>query len=367
MLADTAQEAAQAEVSGVERRSGIERRRHPRVSLDAPVAEAASDAEAPVERRKLDRRGLDALRAEIQWTFAEEAEGLSFGGNRRVNVPRRTRMKYSRLLLLAVALFSGGLAAFLAFQNNDPAVAPAVVEAAAPEVIEEPRVQVLVAKQAIGIGQHLQPATIAWEEWPAGSVLEDYVTIDASPEALTEMNSAVARFDFFPGDPIRTQKLVLAKDGYLSAILATGMRGVSVNIAAESASGGFITPNDHVDVVLTRSSSASEISETILHNVRVLAINARLGETGTTGAPDEPSDDVENPKAQMFANAIATLELDSAQAETIISATAVGRLSLVLRSMSDFGEEAKVEQRGSNQAIRISSPFWTGGNTAEFR
>ena len=98
---------------------------------------------------------------------------------------------------------------------------------------------------------------------------------------------------------------------------------MSVTVAAEAASGGFVVPNDHVDVVLTRNSDGNQqMSQTILHNVRVLAINTRLGPTtprparAGTGAGSAP----ENP--DVFSNsAIATLELDPNQAEVIINAT----------------------------------------------
>jgi pilus assembly protein CpaB len=114
-------------------------------------------------------------------------------------------------------------------------------------------------------------------------------------------------------------------------------------------------------VVLTRSSESSEgssksqISDTILRNVRVLAIDTRLGETGTTGGATDP----ENPRAEIFANdAIATLQLDPKQAEVIINATGAGKLTLVLRAIVDTAEAAVVEERSANQAIRMSSPFW---------
>jgi pilus assembly protein CpaB len=170
------------------------------------------------------------------------------------------------------------------------------------------------------------------------------------------MTGAVARFEIFPGEPIREQKLVHADQGYLSAVLASGERGVSVSVTADSASGGFIVPNDHVDVVLARSTSAGQISQTILHNVRVLAINTRLGETGKTGAPTDPAD----PHAEIFAGqAIATLELDPTQTEVIINAGAQGKLSLVLRSLTDSAEVDKVALSPANQAIRMTSPFWS--------
>ncbi len=142
-------------------------------------------------------------------------------------------------------------------------------------------------------------------------------------------------------------------------MLDTGTRGVSVVVSASSASGGFIVPNDRVDVVLTRSKgdeAGGQMSDTILRNVRVLAINTRLGETGTTGAAADPED----PRAEIFANeAIATLQLDPGQSEVIINAATSGRLTLVLRPFVDSSEVAAAEDRSANQAIRVSSPFWT--------
>jgi len=243
-------------------------------------------------------------------------------------------MRMSRIVLLLVALVAGGLAAFLATRGGD---APAPQNPAAPEIIEEARTQVLVATKPIGVGERLSATNMAWQNWPKGALRADYIDIAASPEALTDMQGTVTRFEIFEGDPIRQQKLIRTEQGYLSAVLDQGMRGVSISVAAESASGGFIVPNDHVDVVLTRNTSEGQTSETIVANVRVLAINTRLGEVGGSGAPANP----DNPRAEVFANsAIATLELDPAQAETIINAVSMGRLSLALRSVVDFAKRA---------------------------
>src|SRR5690606_30192384 len=184
-------------------------------------------------------------------------------------------------------------------------------------------------------GERLSPRTVQWQDWPQGAVRPEYVTMAASPDALDQLSGAVARFEIFPGDPILEQKLVRSGQGYLSAVLEKGKRGVSIAVSADSASGGFIVPNDHVDVVLTRAGATGQISETILENVKVLAIGARLGETGATGAPENP----DNPRAEVFSNtAIATLELDPVQGETVINASRVGSLSLALRSISDFAD-----------------------------
>ncbi len=255
-------------------------------------------------------------------------------------------MRMSRILLLIVALVAGGLAAFLATRGPAPTEPSGP---SGPEVVQEARTQVLVATMPIGVGDRLSATNMAWMDWPQNAVRDDYIKQDAMPEALTDMQGVVARFEIFEGDPIRQQKLVRSDQGYLSAVLEKGMRGISISVPADSASGGFIVPNDHVDVILTRGSSDGQQSETIVSNVRVLAINTRLGELGTTGAPDDPN----NPRAEIFANtAIATLELDPAQAETIVNATQLGKLSLALRSIVDFAPNTSDEVR-RNAPIRV--------------
>ncbi|MBI4921173.1 MAG: Flp pilus assembly protein CpaB [Devosia nanyangense] len=254
-------------------------------------------------------------------------------------------MRVSRILLLLVALLAGGLAAYLATRGGgQPDNAPPT------QVIQEARAQILVAKTPIGVGERLSDVNLQWQDWPEGALRPEYITAAATPEAITDMKGSVARFEIFTGEPIRQEKLVRSDQGYLSAVLAKGMRGVSIAVTAESASGGFIVPNDHVDVILARNTENGDISETILSNVRVLAINTRLGELGATGAPDDPN----NPRAEVFADAaIATLELDPGQAETVANAGQMGKLSLSLRSIVDFAEEPGTSDTQRNAPIRL--------------
>ncbi|KRA42254.1 Flp pilus assembly protein CpaB [Devosia sp. Root635] len=257
-------------------------------------------------------------------------------------------MKPARIILLVVALVAGGLAAFLVTRGGSPAPQQIVQT----ELVQEARTQILVAKAPIGVGERLSPATLEWQDWPEGAVRPEYVTISAMPEAPTELTGAVARFEFFPGEPIRQAKLVQNAQGYLSAVLTEGMRGVSVGVAAVSSAGGFVVPNDHVDVVLTRQTAAGQQSEVILANVRVLAIGARLGEMGASGGQEDPANPTPTPTT--FANStIATLELDPAQAETLINAATLGQLTLTLRSVVDFDNTTVAESPSSNQTVRL--------------
>jgi pilus assembly protein CpaB len=257
-------------------------------------------------------------------------------------------MRASRIILLLVALIAGGLAAFLATRND----APQQVAVEGPtKIIEEKKAQILVAKTPIGVGQRLSDEAVEWQDWPELAVRPEYVTKEALPDAIEQLTEAVARFEFFPGEPIMETKLVRSAQGYLSAVLAKGMRGVSVEVNAEAASGGYIFPNDRVDVVLTRDADSGMVSQTILANVKILAINRRLGEAGTSGSPADP----ENPSADVFQDsAIATLELTPEQGELVINSTQVGSLSLVLRSMADYQVASEeLVREATSRSIRL--------------
>ncbi len=260
-------------------------------------------------------------------------------------------MRPARIILLLVALVAGGLAAFLVTRGSR---APAPNQPTVTQVVQEAKTEILVAKAPIGIGQRLNAATLEWQEWPEGALRPEYVTVSAMPDAITEMTDAVARFEFFPGEPIREAKLVRADQGYLSAVLSSGMRGVSVGVAAVTGAGGFIVPNDHVDVVLTTSTEVGQRSEVILSNVRVLAIGKRLGELGASGGDETGAQ--ASPTPETFdKSTIATLELNPVQAETLINASMRGQLTLTLRSVVDFNKaEAEAERPATaNQAVRL--------------
>jgi len=366
-----AQEQAQSQ-EGTQAKAEAKSQSRPRVTPEVEtVAEIVEEAPPPpqpeiertvfpeVDRRKiegtkLDRRALEEMLADVQWTAAAEQEDRRKG--RRPAALSRFQFKPSRLALLGVALVAGGLAAFIAFQSQPSAPQPVVAEAVPQKVIEEPRTKVLVAQEQIGIGDPLKADSIGWEDWPEASVRPEFVTISASPDAETEMVGEVARYVIFPGEPIRQDKLSQNGPGLLSSVLSDGMRGVSVAVSAESASGGFVNPGDHVDVVLTRPIGDQQVSKIVLSNVRVLAINTRLGTTDG-GGDGEKSD--ASGAGTFSGRAVATLALDPHQAEAVINAQSIGPLSLVLRAVTDFSETAGEGQNGLNQAIRISSPFWT--------
>ncbi|MCB9992962.1 MAG: Flp pilus assembly protein CpaB [Hyphomicrobiaceae bacterium] len=255
-------------------------------------------------------------------------------------------MKPARLILLLVAIVAGGLAAFLATRGQAPV--PAIPQIA--QVQEEPKTRVLIAAATIGVGERLTEDLLTWQDWPQNAVRPEYITAEVLPDAPAKLLGTVARFEIFSGEPIQALKLVRTDQGYLSAVIDPGMRAVSIPVTAASGAGGFVLPNDRVDVVQTKDEGAGPISSTILSNVKVLAIGARLGQGGTTGGAENGDN---KPQNQMFGEkSIATLELDPYQSETIIAAEADGQLTLVLRSVADFNAPAD-QGRNANQAIRM--------------
>lgn len=216
----------------------------------------------------------------------------------------------------------------------------------------EPQIKlqdVLVATENLGVGAELQQQ-MRWQPWPADSITEGYITRDAEPEAMSELAGATVRLQLFPGEPIRKVKLIGAGQSFMSSILPPGMRAVATQINAETSAGGFILPNDFVDVIMTRrkqdtsaaASVAPFMTETILHNVRVLAIDQAIQE-------DEQG-------RKVMVGQTATLELTPAQAEIITVAQQMAdRLTLALRSTQD-AQDSKSKQAD----YLVSSPSKSG-------
>ena len=232
-------------------------------------------------------------------------------------------MKAARLIVLGVALAAGGVAAWLASGSRAPEPPP---KEAAPPLLAT--VDVLVAKYDLVTGQVISGSDLGWQTWPTASA-GNFIKKTDRPDAVTQFVGAIVRTPLATGEPIRDTKVVMAKgNGFMAAILPHGMRAVSMDVSPETGAGGFILPNDHVDVVLTRRDRVAEktsgiekyISETILRNVRVLAIDQVLGEKDGQ---------------KVAIGKTATIELTPPQTETLALSRQLGTISLALRSLVD--------------------------------
>ncbi len=191
-------------------------------------------------------------------------------------------MRVARIVVLGVAVSAGGLAFMLAGRTPPPA--PVTIVKQATDLVD-----VLVAKSDIGIGRAVSDEDLTWQAWPLSAAGPLFIRKTDRPKAIEELKGSIARAPFVAGEPIREQKLVKAGNaGFMSAILPSGMRAISTEISAETGVGGFILPNDRVDVLLTRRDADAQrqrtgdgfVSETVLKDVRVLAIDQQVEEKG---------------------------------------------------------------------------------------
>jgi len=248
------------------------------------------------------------------------------------------RMNKPRIVVLAIAIGAGGIAAYLASGSSDDKPAPAQ------QAVQMQTVEILIAKSDIGLGQSVKPGDIDWQAWPATSA-SNLISRASRAEAIKEVTGSIARSPFIAGEPIRDQKLVKADgSGFMAAILPAGYRAISTEISPETGAGGFILPNDRVDVILTRreknpDSKGPDVSssEIILSNVRVLAIDQ---------APKEKEG------SSSLVGKTVTLELKPEQAETLARSRQSGSLTLALRSIADVNAPEKTDdtqvKRGEN-------------------
>ncbi len=241
-----------------------------------------------------------------------------------------------RIIILVIALAAGGLAGWLALSGKPNVPAEEVVISR-----QEPMEDVLVATVDLRPGERLGETNIRWQSWPKIATNATFVSRANKPEAITELKDAVVRSTFVSGEPIREEKLTRGSASLLATILPSGKRAVAIRVSAESTAGGFILPNDRVDVIQTIAGPATGgsgvLSRTLLGNIRVLAV-------------DQLADE---PKGQMVAvGKTVTLEVTPTQTEVITTAQASGSLSLALRSLIDSAEAPR-EHSDSRRSIRI--------------
>jgi pilus assembly protein CpaB len=238
-------------------------------------------------------------------------------------------MKAARLVVLGVAVAAGGIAAFLAASNKESAPPPPPPQAALETV------DVLVAKSDLTRGQVIEGSDIGWQTWPAAAANSSFIKKSDQPNAPEQFVGAIVRVGMVAGDPIRGPYVVMAKgSGFMAAVLPEGMRAAAIDISPESSAGGFILPDDRVDVVLTRRDKASEkqtgiekyVSDTVLRNVRVLAIDQTIDDKGGV---------------KTVLGKTATLEITEPQAEMLTLSRQLGTVSLTLRSIRDSQTSAE--------------------------
>jgi pilus assembly protein CpaB len=233
-----------------------------------------------------------------------------------------------QVVVLSVSIAAIGVAAVL-FNSGPPPNAPPA--ARLPPKLDTD--EVLVAAQDLPMGASIAEPSVIWQVWPKASISEQMIVKSSGPNLVRDIAGFLTRTTLLRGEPMRRDKLIKAgSGGFMSAILPSGMRAVAIKIdnGGDSEAGGFILPNDRVDVVrVYRDDEATKArgteileSQTILTNVRVLAIGKEI-------------EDENHKKVANGGNA--TLELDPAQANLVVLAQHIpgSNLHLILRSLAD--------------------------------
>jgi pilus assembly protein CpaB len=228
-------------------------------------------------------------------------------------------MNTQRIIVLGIALVAAGGAAFLV-RGMLGGGAQVAAAKPAPQIAMS---EVLVANVNLTPGQALTAEQIRWEKWPASTVDPSFITHDTAGNDDELVKNTVVRAMILPGQPITKTALVHGDaSGFMAATLGEGMRAISMGISVDSGAGGFILPNDRVDVILTRKpegGSGRSFAKTILSNLRVLAVDQTYRQEKDT---------------RTVIGKTATVEVSPEQAEAIAAAAQSGSLSLSLRPLS---------------------------------
>lgn len=241
-------------------------------------------------------------------------------------------MNKAQIAVLGVALVAGAGAFMLMNSSAPPPNAPVATNA---QIAIE---QVLVATRDLSYGAEIGDVDVAWVDWPRSSVPVGSLSKSESPNAKEDVKSSYVRIPIAGGEPVRRDRLIKGVTaGLMSTMISPGKRAIAIDVSPNTTAGGFILPNDRVDVLRTyRDTEATQelghevvSSEVVLSNVRVLAMGQTIEKKG--------SDPV-------VTGATATLELDPRQAELVVLAQRTGQLALSLRPITDaIAKDASAE------------------------
>jgi pilus assembly protein CpaB len=252
-------------------------------------------------------------------------------------------MDVKKIVLLIGALLIAGVTAMMAKNMigggaSAPQAQARAVAPAGPEV--------LVATRHLPVGTIIDAEAFRYQIWPQGLVQPAYFIRGQGSSNPQDLIGTVVRTEITAGQPVTNGALVRPGErGFLAAALSPGMRAVTVGVSSTSGVAGFVFPGDRVDLVMTHEVEGDgdgeglQVSETILRNVRILAVDQRITARDAEG----------NQVAQ--STSTVTLEATPRMAERIQVAQAIGQLSLSLRSLAD--NEADLERAIASGEVQV--------------
>jgi len=263
-------------------------------------------------------------------------------------------MNIRSIVLIVIALVVAGGAAMLARSlvstpKQDGAGQQNIT------TVRESKMKILVAAVDLPVGHFIKANDMTWQSWPDEDVNKSYIQKDSGQESASFVG-AVTKNTTYAGEPILEGRLAKPGNrGFMAAVLPEGKRAITIKITAISGNAGFVFPGDHVDILLTHevaikspNRKKAHISETVLTNVRVLAINQKT----------------DNPTNTPAVGKTATLEVTPKEAEKVALIKDMGELTLVLRSLENTAPQISAGRPTVTWDNEVSQQVSGGGGAA---
>lgn len=253
----------------------------------------------------------------------------------------------SRVILIVLIIGAAAALGLVAYQMNGkpPPVAAPVAAAPPPPVM----VAYLVANRPLPVGtlaraDDFNAKTAPAEQAPRNAIVD-------TPDARANLRGALIRHYLEAGAVVSQADFMRPRErGFLSAVLPPNTRAVSIGVNAVSGVAGLISPGDNVDIILTQELQQAQgrtahlvTSETVLSNVRVLAVDQDIAQGATPSAPG-------------LGRSVATVTVQATanQAERLAVATKLGQLSLAVRSVDDQPTERGSSVSGADVSTALA-------------
>lgn len=227
-------------------------------------------------------------------------------------------MKLTSLLMAAIGMSFAGGSAYVAHDYIETRTARAAAEQA-PDLVP-----IMIAAQDIPFGESISVDMLRVRPWPREALPEGAFS---NPEDLIPTNGQDprrARASIFQGQPIIASHVSeFGEKVTIVNTLSPNGRAVAITVSAQTAAGGFVTPGDYVDIVLTRGGGEDLRAVTILQNIRVIAVDQDANEQS-----DAPR-----------TSRTVTVDVTPQQGQALAIAQSAGQLSLMLRDFNADTDE----------------------------
>ncbi|MGO9172158.1 MAG: Flp pilus assembly protein CpaB [Rhodomicrobium sp.] len=262
-------------------------------------------------------------------------------------------MRFGSILIFVVAFACAGVAALLVRSALTTQSEPAVVAAKPAGMAMK---NVVVAARDLKAGDKLTAGFVREAAWPADLLPRGAFT---SPDALFKSGvEPVLSVAIAENEPVLAQRLLGGLDNGLAGRLNDGMRAITIRVNEASSVGGFVQPEDRVDVLMTQTERTGEVTDalpraytkTLVMNVRVLAADQQIQRKQQNQPPKT-----------------VTLEVSEQDAKRLTLAGAIGQLSLTLNKGENSREPSRAvdlrdlaglpERRQEPADVRAEAPL----------